>query len=497
PTPPTGPTGPTGPRGKAAGTDWHDWWGGERKRWWKEHQRTSATKGAALTGGIAPGPWVGELTKVMDGGRNWTDRAGLADGIAYVRSPLLLDLSHDEVARLGIYATAASMPTSAAGLTQLSQVLQDRTLDDHPRGAAAAAIGALGDPAGLDLLQRTMRAPLDPAIRVGAVVGVGLLGDVKSIPYLQSVILNKRENVPVRTAALIALGEIAKTEAGARPATTALLTVTKNLRRLHPEARQTAALNLCHAEPNMLVTARLTDILQNDGDQRTRALAALALGRLARREPELVQERARRAIVARWDKEAPSVRGFLALGLGLAKCTAETKRLSRWLNGSGDPLHRGAAAIALGLMEDPAVLDALRLASTNGPPRLRADAVEAIGHVGGPQALAILRKRLNNGPSAARGAAAYALGIIGNAEDEKRIKDAMESHSPDVRMGGVLGLTAFGGPEARDHLIKHANRDGLPNIRALAFYGASLAIGPRPLLARGKDLDRSPWAREH
>lgn len=507
PTPPGtpgGPTGPTAPRGKAAGTDWHDWWGGERKRWWKEHNRATETKGAEGTTRLEAGPWVQKMTAFVDGKRAWTDRAGLADGVAYVKSSLLLDLSlrfvtdkNDEVARLGIFATAASMPTSAAALSQLSQVLQDRTLPDHPRGAAAAGIGALGDPAGLDLLQRTMRAPIDSVIRVGATVGIGLLGDIQTIPLLQQTILNKREDVPVRTAALIALGEIAQTESGAAPATAALMAVTTNMRQLHPEARQTAALNLGHAEPTLRVIARLTDIVQGDGDQRTRALAAIALGRMARRAPDQAKERARQALVARWDKEAPSVRAFLAMGLGLGKCDKEIARLQGWLAGSGDPLHRGAAAIALGLMDDPRVLSALTRASEDGPPRLRADVVEAIGHVGGPEAITVLHARLQTGPSAARGAAAYALGLIGDLDSEARIKEAMESHSPDVRMGGVLGYTAFGGPKARDHLIQHAERDALPNIRALALYGASLAIGPRPLLAKGKDLDRSPWARSH
>jgi HEAT repeat protein len=191
------------------------------------------------------------------------------------------------------------------------------------------------------------------------------------------------------------------------------------------------------------------------------------------------------------------VRAFLALGLGLGGLTGERRRLEGWLEGRGDPLHRGAAAIALGLLGDPLALPALARTAVSAPPSLRGDACEAMGLLGGPQAAPALRELAREGSDAQRAAALYALGCLGQPADRDTIAAALDGATPDLRMGGVWGLAAFAGAEARDRLLAHAAREANPQVRALAYFGALLAVADRPLTAMGKDVDRSPWAREH
>ena len=120
-----------------------------------------------------------------------------------------------------------------------------------------------------------------------------------------------------------------------------------------------------------------------------------------------------------------------------------------------------------------------------------------MGLIGGPAAAAALRELTAEGPDAARGAAVYALGVIGQAADQGGLVAYLDAPTPDLRIGAVWGLAAFAGEAARDRLLAHAAREPDPRVRALAFYGALLAVADRPLAAFAQTIDRSPWAREH
>ena len=73
----------------------------------------------------------------------------------------------------------------------------------------------------------------------------------------------------------------------------------------------------------------------------------------------------------------------------------------------------------------------------------------------------------------------------------------MQAPNPAVRMGGVFGMAAFGGAEAREALLIHAERENDPGVRGLTLFCAAVAMAPRPIAAPAKDGDRSPWAQDH
>jgi HEAT repeat protein len=302
----------------------------------------------------------------------------------------------------------------------------------------------------------------------------------------------------VQTGAAAALGVLARTAAGAGPATEALLEAARRGDKLNVEVRQTVALNLGHVEPNTLVVRQLAALCTDEGDQRTRCLAALALGRLARRAPD-VTERARIALVTRWEEEPADVRAFLALGLGIGRCTAERSRLEHWLHDRGDPLHRAAAAMALGCMGEAGAHACLAKATAEGPPQFRGDAAEALGLLGTPESADTLRRLCDDvaASAAARAGAAYGLGLIGQAADRERLERVLADDSADARQGAVLGLGAFAGDAARDALLARAAGESMPGLRGLMVWAALLAVAERPLAGPGKAVQRSPWAREH
>ena len=496
------PTKPTGPR--AAGIDWHDWWGGERLYWWPAHDRdATATLGARGEQQLV-GPWVQQCERLCDQGA-WNDRAAMGEALAFLKSPLLLGLAlrlmndpNEQVARQGVYATAAAMPTPAAGLLQLRGVAEDPRANPHRRAAAATAMGALGDPAARDFLLRLAQQRAERTVAIGALVGLALLPDAESVPLLRRVLLDGREKTVVQTGAAAALGVLARVTAAAGPATDALLEAARRADKLNVEVRQTVALNLGHAEPTALVLRSLAALCADDGDQRTRCMAAIALGRLARRTPD-VSERARLALVARWDEEPADVRAFLALGLGIGRLGAERSRLEHWLHGRGDPLHRAAAAVALGCLGEAPAHRCIAKATTDGSPQFRGDAAEALGLLGTAECAATLRALCDDAKAGApvRAGAAYGLGLIGEPADRERLERALVDGNGDARTGAVLGLGAYAGGPARDALLARAAGESMPSLRGLMVWAALLAVAERPLAGPGKAVQRSPWAREH
>lgn len=496
------PAKPSGPR--AAGTDWHDWWGGERIYWWPAHDRDAASTPGAAGPQQLVGPWVQQCEGLADRGA-WNDRAAMGEAMAFLRSPLLLGLAlrlmndgNDQVARQGVFATAAAMPTAAAGLMHLRGVAEDPAADTHRRAAATLAMGALGDPAARDLLLRLAQQRADRTVAIGALLGLALLPDAESVALLRRVLLDAREKTVVQTGAAAALGVLARTAAAAGPATDALCDAARRADKLNVEVRQTVALNLGHCQPSALVLRQLAALCEEDGDQRTRCMAAVALGRLARRAPG-VTERARVALVTRWDEEPADVRAFLALGLGLGRCAAERSRLEHWLHGRGDPLHRAAAAIALGCMGEAEAHRCVAKATTDGPPQFRGDAAEALGMLGTPECAATLRTLCDDAgaSAAARAGAAYGLGLIGQAADRERLERVLADGNADARQGAVLGLGAFAGAAARDALLARAATESIAGLRGLMVWAALLAVAERPFTGPGKAVQRSPWAREH
>ncbi len=517
----------SGPGRRRSGLGWEGWWTGDRLRHWPA--RMSGRAG--LT--IAPGArdpasgrfdWVAALEKALGSSPQTGDKRAAAYAGSYLRDPALLPMmarlacdESEDVRDVGVLGMGMCGSSRAETFALLVGILGDLAGDQHRRGGAAAALGHIGDAAAAPLLERALlhRGNVLP-VRVGAAMGLGLLGDPSAAAALTEVLRDRREDDPVRAMAAAALGMLARApgapgKEGGAPSRAdparVLADVVRDPDALAAPARQTALLSLGLTPPDSETVARLIGALRRDPDAGARACAALALGRIS--TPGSGAERsARTALLAALEDEAPDVRSFLLLGLGLGRHREARGAVEAVLAGGGDPSARGAAAIALGLLEDPASVAALAaVAGGGGDPGLRASAAEALGLIAGASrangagpgrtgaARQALGKLADTGGPEVRGAACYGLGLAGDPADLPRLAEGLAAGTPFLRQGAILGLAALGGEEARDRLFAHVPRESLPELRGLSIRAAALACAATPVRVVVRTPPLSPWLR--
>ena len=126
----------------------------------------------------------------------------LRDPDADVRSNSLMALWHVFDAKHEIGASPLDPVAQRDAMTLLETALFDPA-DPLVRAHAAAAVGALGDPRGVDPLLNMLRDE-HPLVRTQTAIALGKLGDEKAIPALVKVIDNTPAGTP-RRAVLLAL----------------------------------------------------------------------------------------------------------------------------------------------------------------------------------------------------------------------------------------------------------------------------------------------------
>ncbi len=503
-----GPTGPRRPR--ASALDWRRWWNAERVRLWP-HRGGSGSKIAATGGGNGAGPgrcpWESALPAALGGDPAISDRRAAAFAGAYVRDPALLPLMtrlaadpSDDVRDVAVLGMAMCGTGHGETFTVLAAILEDDGGDVHRRSGSAVALGHLGDPAAVPILARVLaRRDLPVQVRGGAALALGLLGDRAACADLANALRDGRQEDCVRGFAAAGLSLLAHparargdAPAGSDPAGT-LREIAGDPKSAHAPVRQTALLALGRCPPSTENIEKLTAALKNEPDPCSRACAALALGSLGNGDAAAARA-ARDALLESFQREAPELRAFAALGLGMGKHVEARKTLEKHLAEPGDPEPRAACAVALGLLGDPAATAALLgVVQAEKSPALRTAATEALGLLGGREAADALRQLAAEPAAEVRGQALYGLGLAGDSADLGRLAGALGEATALVRQGAVLGLSARGGPPSRDFLLSHAARESDPGIRSLAIRGAALAdsVAPNPVIARSPRV--SPW----
>ncbi|MCI0343611.1 MAG: HEAT repeat domain-containing protein [Planctomycetales bacterium] len=500
-----GPTGPRRPR--ASALDWRRWWNAERVRLWP-HRGGSGSKIATTGGGNGAGPgrfpWESALPAALGGTPAISDRRAAAFAGAYVRDPALLPLMtklaadpSDDVRDVAVLGMAMCGTGHGETFTVLAAIVEDDTGDVHRRSGSTVALGHLGDPAAVPILTRLLaRRDLPVQVRGGSALALGLLGDRAACADLARALRDGRQEDCVRGFAAVGLALLARgrgeTPAGSDPAGV-LREIAGDPKSAHAPVRQTALLALGRCPPTTENLEALLGALRNEPDPCSRVCAALALGSVGGGDPAAART-ARDALIASFQREAPELRAFAALGLGMGRHLEARKTLEKHLAEPGDPEPRAACAIALGLLGDPAATPALLgVARTEKGPGLRTAATEALGLLGGREAADALRQLASEPAAEVRGQALYGLGLAGDSADLGRLAGALGEATALVRQGAVLGLAARGGAPSRDFLLAHAPRESDPEIRSLAIRGAALAdsVAPNPVIARSPRV--SPW----
>ncbi len=327
-------------------------------------------------------------------------------------------------------------------------------------------------------------------LAVCALHAIGTIGDRRSVPRLLEWLDNGRagrrclEDLE-RSWVVSALGRIGD------PA--ALGTVSLNLSAEGTMTRRSAAIAIGQVAPNATMRQQRNavatlDLFQRDGkDNAARNFAMLALGRIAGREraPDVIRsdvvgiltrefrevdQASQRAFVAlamglvgRVDRAGDSLRGSMAaiirpilakgkgdkvalgahaIALGLLRDRESAGLLTAILSDRGRQWHlRGAAAIGLGLIGDPAAgKTILEVLGERENRNLKSQAVVAAGLLGDPAAVDLLVTTLRDRRASqfVLGSTALALGQVG---DHRAIDSMLEILEPEKADGTYSDLT--------------------------------------------------------
>jgi HEAT repeat protein len=311
---------------------------------------------------------------------------------------------------------------------RLLQVLRGRRVDDSVLGAAAVALGQIGDPAAVPRLLKALD-DADAGLRRAAAEELGEIGHKAVVPRLLKALGDA--DAEVRAVAAAALGAIR--DGAAVPG------LLKALGDADAKVSWVAAAALgeigdASAVPGLLETL-------SDADSRLSVAAVAALGYIgdASAVPGLLKalgdaELRRAAAEALGQIGAPSVPGLL-------------KAL-----GDADAKVRAAAAAALGAIGDAAAVPVLLEALDDADAEVRWAAVEALGEIGDAAAVSGLLEVL--GDAEVRWAAVEALGQIGDAAAVPWLLEALSDESWLVRAATAKALGEIGDQAAVEGLLR-------------------------------------------
>ncbi|MCI0340479.1 MAG: HEAT repeat domain-containing protein [Planctomycetales bacterium] len=486
-----GPTGPTAPRrpgnsrASPAETRWEEWWFLNRHAYARVERKGVAEK----TGPGGPTPFLATplgaflLQELRGPAGIVRAAAALAIGKAGepTLAPLLLPLLEDpdpEVRESALLAMGLSR--ASAVVPQILAVAQDRVRrEPRLRAAAALAAGLSGDraaAAGLAaLLERTGE---EAEVRGAAALALGLLRDPAGAPALLRAAAREGEEASVRAYAIAGIGHAGRDGAASLGGEARLAEARALLARLlsadrAEDVRRAAVLALgAIGDARDLGTVRRA--VASDRDRMVERFGRLAAARLARGPagaapaPEAAEVRAEcvKALSTLGNHEG---RGFAAMALGVLGDPAAGTPLRQSLLSEEDPSLRGAAAIALGLLrEKTAIGDLLRLAESPGEPTLRAMAAVALGLGGEATSLPRLQKLLESSTlPEVRAAAALALGLSGARGTAAGLLPVLEEKNSYLRLSTILAIGALRDEAAVGPLITRFKAETDPETRAL------------------------------
>jgi len=346
-------------------------------------------------------------------------RAFAAIGLGLVKDesviqPLLAQITADEKQKDVPICAAVALgimgETAKPALPELIKIAQNKKIDDFLRGHVVSALGKIGDPTVIPLLHGFLEDDSQHVSR-SAIQGLGLLAnseDAKTISLLVDVI-EKGRDVQSKNWALISLGKI-----GGATARKAMLTA---LDKEQQSTKAFAALGLAILGNKTKDSADgkyIQDVMNDTKDPSVKGAMAIALGILEFKSAE----QDLKGILT--GGGSTDLRGYAAVSLGLMRATLATQDIKEVLKEKGDPDLQRSAATGLGLMGDkdavPLLVNIMKTASTEF---VISSAALALGFIGEASAVPELFTFVKDTKTAdlARANATSALGVIGDARD--------------------------------------------------------------------------------
>jgi HEAT repeat protein len=458
----------------------------------------------AHAGDRSASPLVRESAALAVGLARRTDETRRMDG-------LRLDLARRDLLAL---TDDADAPTRARAFAALAVGL----LGDQPYAGPATRDGRV---AAREVWSRLERPHADATHSAALLTALGLLPREGVAPEVHhelrrliagARVAGRRWDAHERSHALAAV--VRQRGAGWFP----LLVRVLEAKRTADPVRRAGLLALGGAGPHLALAERLEAVraaervLDLAHDPFTRGLALLARGRLVAADladgslAALCDGGTEDALLRAARNAAPSARGFAALALGFSAAAAAARdemrarafvasardELLALFGREGDPVVRGAYAVALGLLvagggSDEGVADALAgvVVDRNADARLRGhacialasaapDAERAAEAIGGA-----LEERASPGLASE---AAVALSLLGGRPETRRLLRAL-SGSPSERATAqiVIALGRLGDPSAAAALLTVARERGRSEeTRALAVTALGLLVDPEP-----------------
>ncbi len=344
----------------------------------------------------------------------------------------------------------------------------EKLLDDPVRDVRFSAALALGDAGARESLPRLERIAANPRedafVRGVAAVAIGLVGDPATAGALRSIALANDTPRDLRMSAVVALGLVPC--ASSRDTLRALAADEKaddDLRALAAaklgricgdadtveilldlaakapaQVRRSAILSLGPAaEIDARVVPFLARAAEDEKDVPARAFALVSLGESGGGPT------ARKALLeALTESRNEALRSFAAMGLGISRDPTCAPYLRAELREERrTPSHRSAVAVALGLLKDPESIPALAslAADESTNPMLRGYAALGLGLAGDRSQVPVIERALADRPSPSLvEPLARAAGLIGTDDALTTLLRAVESADCGGERGSLL-----------------------------------------------------------
>ena len=286
-----------------------------------------------------------------------------------------------------------------------------------------------------DLIDK-LQKDADPEVRSACAYALGNIGAKFAVGPLQEVMENEKEEMPVRLAAAVALGQMGN-EQGIKFLIDQLKSSDEKVRAAAVEALRTIGKP---ATRLLIEAAQSKDSLQRWG-------AVAALGETG--DPKAVP-----ILLKALRDEDENVRAVAAASLGKLRYARAARQLVQALADKSERVqaHAEWALENIGERAIPAIMDGAKRTAT----KLRA--FRLLGRLKAREAVPLLIEGLKDRKPEIRSMAAWALGEIGDRRAVSALERALEDKAPEVRREAVVALGKLGAEEIlKTHLTSERN----------------------------------------
>lgn len=398
------------------------------------------------------------------------------------------DVQESAVVALGVLGEKDAVPTLLHILNEDAdgkKLLNTTEIRPELRAFAAVSIGLIGDESTIPaLIALTHAKESRKDVPVAATVALGLMKAQSAVGQLAALLSNTDSDELVRSYAATSLGKI-----GDRSAIPALVDALRD-KSFHVSRSAVVALGLlADKDQDGKAVKELSEVLSKGTDIQSRNWACISLGQIGGAD-------SKKALMNALDKERRSLQAFAALGLSIFyKKSADADVLASLRTAFADSKEqsvRGGLAIALGIVGDTEsekpLLDVVR---SDGSPDLRGYAAVALGLMKARSATPDIENMLkeNHNKADLARSSAIALGLMGDRNVVSILNDVLKNADVDeVRGSAALALGQIGDVTAIQPLTSLLSSKPGATERSRAFAAAALGIigedQPLPVLSR-------------